>query len=696
MTYPYPWSGDINIDPASVPSPVYAIKDANGNVVGLGVGGEIINASIPDYVDIHSIPLTHALTADVGDALTHARTGAGAVVDCYGSLQFTRSGEARFWGARRVENLVADDTFTSGWTLGSNTTKALRSDILGPYRNRRNVYQIDRTTVNGAIITKNSTAFRAGKYAASIWLGGNGTVQYTIAIQRNGGDNADVVTATVTPPASGLVRYAISADLPNDGYTYKFQVRSTTVTLSVRMACAQFEWVHGQDGAPNDYVPRGSSYDSAPYYGCGVDGVRYFDTLNPWSVSSGVATKSTTDTPIAPDTLKGIIVGPTRVNKFYESRNPGAGSWTLTGVTGGAYSDSTLLGISSLRKIEESTATSVHGISQVWHGTLPADDAMITVAVFAVAGERSALKIGFTDKAGADKFAWVNVATMSVVSETGDVPKTHITKIGDLVRIGYTDTAGVGATAPIGFYRMAATSGTESYAGTLASGMSLGGMQFERTDHPCIYLGDTATSTPAGTGDDTTALVLSSLTGQNGWSVECDATTMYDSDSQSKTSWSYIWYATVASNLRFGCGIRPGEYGGAIVEDYVKNPVFDCYAGPDGVGVPQINPNTGLAQDIFDVCNCLHITPALQTVRWQIALHQTAYDGASNIAMMVGSTQGVLDSNGTHLVSKVPLSATVKLGYKGTPIDEKCIKNFRVSRPARTWAEMLEQTAAIE
>lgn len=32
MTYPYPWSGDINVDPASVPSPVYATRDASGNV----------------------------------------------------------------------------------------------------------------------------------------------------------------------------------------------------------------------------------------------------------------------------------------------------------------------------------------------------------------------------------------------------------------------------------------------------------------------------------------------------------------------------------------------------------------------------------------------------------------------------------------------------------------------------------------
>jgi lysophospholipase L1-like esterase len=42
MTYPYPWSDDINVDPASVPSPVYATRDASGNVVGLEVGGDAL------------------------------------------------------------------------------------------------------------------------------------------------------------------------------------------------------------------------------------------------------------------------------------------------------------------------------------------------------------------------------------------------------------------------------------------------------------------------------------------------------------------------------------------------------------------------------------------------------------------------------------------------------------------------------
>lgn len=666
--------------------------DASGNVTGLvGPNGvvQLLDTSLGSLV--HDIPLTHSILANVGDDLTFSRVGASAIVDCYGSLQFCLSQEARFWGARRVENKVAVDDFSTGWTLAANTTKTLLDTVLGPFRNRRNVYQLARTAGTGAIITFNSATYRAGQWTASIWLGGDGTTQYTIAIQRNGGDAADLVTATVTPPASGLTRYSVFASIPNDGLTYKVQIRSTTAACTPRMSCPQMEWTHGQDGAPNDYVPKGNALDVTPFYGAKVDGVRYFDTYNPWSVSSAVATKSTTDTPIDPELLKGLMIGPTRVNKLYHSRDPGAASWTLTGVTGGAYSDSTLLGISSLRKLEETSATSVHGISQSWHGTNPGTDLMITVAAFFAADERSIVKIGFADLAGTEKFAYVDVKKRVVLSESGDVYKTHITVIGDLVRVGFTDKSGSGATAPVAFYRITTTNGVESYAGTAGSGLKIGGMQFERTDHPCIYLGDTATSAPAGTGDDTDSLVFSEWMGQNNWTVEADATTLYDSDSQSKSSWSYIWYATVASNLRFGCSIRPGAYGGAVVEDYVKNPVFDCYAGPNGVGVPQINPNTGLPQDIFDVCNCLHITPALQTVRWQISLHPSAYDGASNIAMHVGAAQGVLDSNGTHLVSKVPLNVTVRLGYKGTPIDEKCIKTFRVYNRARTWAAMAER-----
>jgi hypothetical protein len=44
MPHPYPWSDDIVTDPASVPSPVYAIKNGDGTVVGLRAGGKRVGS----------------------------------------------------------------------------------------------------------------------------------------------------------------------------------------------------------------------------------------------------------------------------------------------------------------------------------------------------------------------------------------------------------------------------------------------------------------------------------------------------------------------------------------------------------------------------------------------------------------------------------------------------------------------------
>jgi hypothetical protein len=642
---------------------------------------------------LHSLPLTHSLKADVGPDLPFARSGASAVVDCHGSLQITLSNEARFWGARRVENKITDETFASGWTLGTNVTKTLSGDT-GPYLDRLNVYSLARSSGTGVVLTLNSTTYRPGQHTFSVWLGGNGSVQYTLALQRSS-DSAVLGTVTVTPPASGLTRYAVFGEI-EDTTNHRVQISSTTAVQTLRLSCPQMEWTHGQNGAPNDYVPRGNSADVAPYHGANVDGVRYFPSYNPWTVASGVATLGAATNIPAAD-LKGHIVGPTRVNKFYESRDIGAASWTLTNATAaGAMIDSTLLGSLSLRKLEETTGSGLHRATQTWKGTLPSNNVMVTVAAFVptTVAERAIMTLGFLDKAGAEKKVYVNVNTQTVLTESGDTyMKTHITLIGDLLRISFTATSGTGAGTPEGFVGLATADNTESYAGTAGSGMYFGGLQFERTDHACIYLGDTATSTPAGTGDDTNTPSFDFRMGANDWTVMGDFTPMFDSDSPTKSSWTYMWYATVASNLRWGCGIRPGAFGGAVVEDYVKHPVFDCYAGPDGIGVPQINPNTQEPQEIFDVCNLQLFASALTTKRWQIALHKRVYDGVSNIAMHVGSTQGVLDSNGTRLVSKVPLDKGFKLAYKNTPIDEKCVKNFKVITKARTWGEMAADAA---
>lgn len=667
------------------------------------------------------LPLTHSLLAEVGEPLTYTRVGAGYTVDHVGSVRVCdRSNDAPFVGARRVVNADTVDDFSTIYTVASGTVKALHTSMTGPYRNRKNVYMFTRSA-SGELFRRNTANVqtgRKGQYTWSAWLGGNGVATLTVQIQNAA--STVLATKTVTPPASGLRRFAIFAELPSNSDTYRVVV-TTSAAGVFRAACPQFERTHGQSGAPNDYVPRGSTYDAAPYYGANVDGVRYFDDLNPWTVDSdGWCTEATVRVPIPRDTLKGLLIADTWVNKMYESADAAAASWTRTGVTAAsAMLGSVHLGPQSLRKLEEDTSTGQHRISQSWRGTLPSSNVMVTVWCYVplTPGERTILDIGFTDLAGAVKRTYVDVQRQVMLSETGSGnQKTHIVPMGDLLCVGYTDTSGSGSTTPTVWYGLATAAGTDSYTGTAGSGMYVGGMSAGRVDHPHIYQGDTGTSTPSGQGAAVTAYTWpeecgdnavtvtaadgSTVTSVNDWTVVCDVSPAWDSDSQAKTSWDYIWYMSMpAAQIpadhawRHGCAIRPGAFGGAVVEDYVKNPVYDCYVGSDGGPIRQINPNTGLSQERFGVINALHITPAWTTVRWQIACHPQAIDNGSNLTGMVGSTIMPLDSNGQLMVHKTPTGAVFRLGYKGTPISEKAIKGLRMIKGARTAAEMLAAAA---
>jgi len=639
---------------------------------------------------VHDLPLTHGLHATVGANLEFSRVGESSVIDCYGSLQIVWSQEARFLGARRVANLLREDSFTAGWTMSDEVQKTLLEDA-GPCHGRRNVYEFSRTAGRGDLLTCVTSGIRPAQYTFSVWVGANGSATFTISME--GTDGRVLATQTITPPAQELVRMAVVCTL-RSGTSLMIRCSSSGPQAKVRLSCPQFEHTTGQNGAPNDYVPRGNPLDAPPWRYANVDGVEYFNTWNAWTLNNGVAVESAVTELISEKVLKGLLVGPTRVNSLYESRDFAASSWTLVNTkTGNSILDSTLLGPASLRMLEETAALGRHRFQQRWRiATPPGDNSMLTMSVHVAPrpGDRRLVTVGFIDKAGVEKKAMVDVVNRQVVKETGNVFKTHITRLGDVLRVSFTDTAGYGVAAPIGFVGLAQSSGEDDYAGTPGEGIHFGGISLERTDHACIYLGDSGTGIAGGTGDDGNSVVFDSAMGQNNWTVSVDCTPLYDSDSRCKTSWSFVWYATKQSNIRWGCAIRPGAYGGAVVEDFIQCPVFDCYGGPDGLGVPQVNTRTGSRQEIFDVANVNHVAPAMETHRWQIALHPEAIDRGSNIAMYVGTKRGVLDSNGTHVVSRVPLQVACRLGYKFSPIDEKCIKHFQVLSFARTWEQMLQ------
>lgn len=663
------------------------------SIQGCGGGSEKLKPivdQIPEAVlvpnSVHIIPLTCSLSATLGPSVTFNRIGKGAVIDCYGSLQITRSGEARFMGARRVENLIFDDIFQDGWIKGSGVDKINIPTEIGPYKNRKNVFEFRNFIPKQDFLIYKFKPERLGQYTASTWISGNGNDALFIKIIHL--ESKEIIASAKIYPKKVKTRYAIYSVLKYDG-VYGFAFESIDAGSIFQLACAQLEHTNGQNGAPNDYVSRGGVDDVAPWNYAGVDGVQYFETLNPWHLRSNEAFLGNY-TKIDPNQLKGLIIGPTRSNAFKESKDISGSSWfLLNGKTDLTKLDTTLLGPGTLIKFDEIYAFGLHRFQQIWQKTeLPIDNSMITVSFFVRYAERKNLSIGFIDKKGVEKRAIIDLSTLKIIDESGDIFKTQITMLGDVLRVSFTDKSGVGTRAPVGFGGLVDDFGREIYQPSKIGGIYVGALSFERTDHACLYLGDTGLSLNSGTGDDLASFGFDSKMGGNNWTVSMETTLMYDSDSPTKSSWSFIWYATQKTNIRWGCAVRPGAYGGAAVEDFIRHPVFDCYAGLDGLGVPQVNPITGQPQEIFDVANVKIFSFALQTVKWQVSLHPVAIENGSNIAMYVGRLRAVLDSNGTHIVNKTPLGVSCTLGAKTVPIDEKSIKNIYVYNKARTWDEM--------
>ncbi|EIT69052.1 hypothetical protein [Hydrocarboniphaga effusa] len=656
-------------------------------------------------------PLTCNTFADVGSDLSTGRSGPASVVDCYGALQMTRDQEARFWGARRVDNFVADDVFSSGWSIGPSVTKRLLSDV-GPYRQRRNVYEFSQARGTSYLAKFNIGQRWPGTYAFSVYVGGYTSLPVQLQIQRSS-DAVIVAEIGFTPPQNGLARYAVSAELDEATASYDLIIRGQDRSQKIKLACAQLERIQGQVGAPNEYVPRGSALDGPPWNGANVDGVRYFDYFNPCSlIADGEVVSSETPTPIPADVIKGYMLGPTRANRWWSSRDFAAPQWSKINVTSqSAMIGSVMLGPATLRKVEETSDAGLHRIWQPWRGVLPGTinrhgqtvGVQLTVSIHIDhkrIDRNRALVLGFVDTQGQEHKAIVDVASRRVLNEMGgkftyyrsgypdasDVTyKTHVTEIGDLLRVSFTDSCGTGSLTPVGFIGLADVSSdtpVESYAGVVGAGLYIGAMQFERTDHGMLYLGDTGSSSSFGTGSDTNEPYFPEEVGQLDWSVYCEVTTLYDTDSPAKTSWDDIWYARQNSDdLRWGCAIRPGLYGGAGPEDHIKQPVFDIFAGPDG---------TGAVGGKFDVANVSYSSLALQTSPWQLSLASAAVDGSSNIRMYVGAKQGSLDSNGTHIVNKSSIGGSFHIGYRqgAIPYGEKCVKNFRILKAAATWEQM--------
>ena len=208
---------------------------------------------------------------------TFTRATTATVTDFEGLIKKVKSGEARFEGARRVENLIP--TSSASLTSGNNKT----------------------ITVT------------AGTYVFSMGAGASSGVA---TFSGTGG-----ATGTITQNATNRT-----------SQNFTLTAGTFIVTASVAtLVDLQFEQTTGQtiSTIPSEYVSVGVL--SSPYQGTGADGVQYFTTTNGNTVASHVVTEAV-GSAIADATLHGYLVEAIRTNLVKQSEVFKT-TWTASNIT---------------------------------------------------------------------------------------------------------------------------------------------------------------------------------------------------------------------------------------------------------------------------------------------------------------------------------------------------------------------------
>lgn len=256
-----------------------------GAIAGARQGGA---ASPP----LFSAPLQSSLVpSKAKGSATHTftRASAATLVDWEGLIRTAVSGEARFAGARRVENAMVSPPTVLGQGPGAsaidNGDGTYTLTITNSVEDRAWVYiHMGLVTGRVGVISVRVTNITSG---ASIEL----KAESVGSIYKNDALNIDGVGRYSSDFESNLDSASSTAVIGWRGYG-EFIGKEGTVVISD----IQYEskpgtaWVKGTWVPPSEYVSTGVL--SAPYHGAGVDGVKYFDTTNGNTVSGSVVTEA--------------------------------------------------------------------------------------------------------------------------------------------------------------------------------------------------------------------------------------------------------------------------------------------------------------------------------------------------------------------------------------------------------------------
>lgn len=281
-------------------------------------------ATIPDYADFFA-PLKNSLVLSRGTGdPTFTRATSATVTDFEGIIRTVKSGEARFEGARRVENLLTySEDFSNGiWVKIPSAISSITSDAslspIGTLADRVNfINQDDWDLSLNQIISVPAGA----KIVNSFYAKAEGEdIGKVIRVRMKRHISGTYVGSDKNITLTGSwVRYENSVTLNSSNNAliteYSSPVGGCTSAL---LWGVQNEIVSGQSvQTPGDYVST-NVLTSAPYHGANVDGVKYFTTQNGNTISSNVVSEAT-GAAIADATLKGYLAEGQRTNVVLNS-----------------------------------------------------------------------------------------------------------------------------------------------------------------------------------------------------------------------------------------------------------------------------------------------------------------------------------------------------------------------------------------
>lgn len=235
---------------------------------------------------------------------TFSRTTTATVTDFEGLIKNCKSGEARFVGARRVENgsngkseaiSTSNSWFNdiAGTGLAATTTLNYAASPIGSNTATRIQFSLNGGTASTdqSGIVSNATSFSSPSGNTSlqtIWLKSNTGSNQVIYFGYTGNPTRNPITVTTSWQRFFIARNSHTLQLGLRGGVPGDSIPNTADILAWG---AQIEDGTGKANQnPSEYVSNGVL--SAPYHGANVDGVKYFPYLNGNTVSSNVVTEA--------------------------------------------------------------------------------------------------------------------------------------------------------------------------------------------------------------------------------------------------------------------------------------------------------------------------------------------------------------------------------------------------------------------